>query len=185
MLLVTIPLLMLVSSMDTVTRYIVRVAIFFLLSASSAGFLIVPRVWRYYFPKQEGPKRGSRRGTTVSGVSRPAAGSSYVVASTDPTRSGSSGEGEAKTRTPESDTSNSGEVFKNDIDHSSSHRLSSANPGEGSGVPANHHSNGRVSFAVPSEIKGGTNENLHGSSSSALSFADQKSDDAARQEVQC
>jgi 7 transmembrane sweet-taste receptor of 3 GCPR len=183
MLLVTIPLLMLVSSMDTVTRYIVRVAIFFLLSASSAGFLIVPRVWRYYFPKYEGPKRGSRRGTTVSGVSRPAAGSSYAVASTDPTRSGSSGEGEAKSHTPESDTSNSGEVFKNDTDHSSAHRLLSSNPGEG--VAANHHSNGRVSFAVPSEIKGATNENLHGSSSSALSFADQKSDEAARQEIQC
>jgi 7 transmembrane sweet-taste receptor of 3 GCPR len=184
MLLVTIPLLMLVSSMDTVTRYIVRVAIFFLLSASSAGFLIVPRVWRYYFPKNDGPKRGSRRGTTVSGVSRPAVGSSYAVASTDPTRSGSSGEGEVKGRAVGSDTSNSGDVFKNDIDHSSSHRSLSANPGEDS-EGTNHQSNGRVSFAVPRDIKEGTNENLQGSSCSALSFADQKSDEAARQEIQC
>jgi hypothetical protein len=40
-----------------------------------------------------------------------------------------------------------------------------------------------VSFAVPEEIKGGTNENLQGSSSSALSFAGHRLDEESRAEI--
>jgi hypothetical protein len=94
LLVVTIPLLILVEKMDTVTRYVVQVTIFFLLGASSAGFLIVPRMWRFYYPKSDGPKRGSRRGTVVSGIGRPGANSANY--SSTLVGSGSSGDGPGK-----------------------------------------------------------------------------------------
>lgn len=84
LLVVTIPLMILVESKDVVTRYVVHVTIFFLLAASSSGFLIVPRMYRFYVPKKDAPKRGSLEGVRVSGLppggrlnSNSAASSSY------------------------------------------------------------------------------------------------------------
>lgn len=195
LLLVTIPLLILVEKMDTITRYVVQVTIFFLLGASSAGFLILPRMWRFYFPKNTGPKRGSHEGTRVSGVaSRPVATSSMYGNRSTVFGSGSSGGRDEKhsSHGHGSQTSNSGEMLQKvnengtGLDNNSSSQRSLAAIDD-EDVPIDdyvqHNScNSKVSFAIPEDEDHDKIKSDNQWSSSVLSYSNHAAEDVSQVE---
>jgi hypothetical protein len=80
---ITIPLFLLVEGMYSSIRYVVQSVAFFLFALSSPGFVLLPKIHRFYFPPKEGSTRGSHQGVRVSGVNLNSASKSAAYSSTE------------------------------------------------------------------------------------------------------